>query len=338
VGGSSLLREWEKEWKLNFGGEEKDEVEGDDIEDLGSDEEDDEDEDEGRKRKKPKIASAPKKDVAKKPPPPPPQPIMGPDGNLIVPEKRKRGRPRKVQPLPALAVSQPASFPQLDLSAFSMPQSSFQTPQPQPQPTEAQPQPVQAQPQQNMGPQQYLLATFALVSFFNSPFSPPTPPASNHSGQSHSHSGHVLSGHSSSYMTPLPQMGWTLHDVIQICHLMVSAAVFLSIVLPWLPKSLHFSFTSSPMTPSRSPSSLASTLLPDRRGHPDEAEQIYATLGGQDIGLASAMKRLLTGKGPKRDVGFQRQGLEQRAWVRLGELCVAEGKLSFLTSTRGFDY
>ncbi|OBZ77745.1 hypothetical protein A0H81_02608 [Grifola frondosa] len=65
VGGPALLKEWEREWKERFGGEEKDEVEDDDA--AGSDDEDDgedtdgEDED-GRARKKAKVAKVQKKE------------------------------------------------------------------------------------------------------------------------------------------------------------------------------------------------------------------------------------------------------------------------------------
>ncbi|KIJ99084.1 hypothetical protein K443DRAFT_123378 [Laccaria amethystina LaAM-08-1] len=89
---------------LRFGGEEKDEVEGDDLE--GDDEEsDEEDGDEGdeelrRKRKRPKFPGVSKKALAERKTS---TPATG--GDSGVPEKRKRGRPRKVVPLPATAAT-----------------------------------------------------------------------------------------------------------------------------------------------------------------------------------------------------------------------------------------
>ncbi|KAG6846414.1 hypothetical protein H0H93_014089, partial [Arthromyces matolae] len=57
VGGPALLREWEREWKALFGGEEKDEVDGDDADadDDDSDDDMDDDEDGSRKRKRGKT-------------------------------------------------------------------------------------------------------------------------------------------------------------------------------------------------------------------------------------------------------------------------------------------
>ncbi|KAG6875808.1 hypothetical protein C0993_007352, partial [Termitomyces sp. T159_Od127] len=134
VGGPALLREWEREWKEMFGGEEKDEVEGEgelDADDDDSEEEGDDEEEGGRKRKRGKTSALSSPSAQAKAEKKEKKPVVGPDGT--VPEKRKRGRPRKVVPPPAVPTEQP-----------------------------------QPQPQQET-PQQYLLATFALFSFFNSP-------------------------------------------------------------------------------------------------------------------------------------------------------------------------
>ncbi|KAG6823018.1 hypothetical protein H0H93_004380, partial [Arthromyces matolae] len=103
VGGPALLREWEREWKALFGGEEKDEVDGDDADadDDDSDDDMDDDEDGSRKRKRGKTTpsssdSLPAIKVEKKEKKIPS--TVAADGT--VPEKRKRGRPRKVLPLP----------------------------------------------------------------------------------------------------------------------------------------------------------------------------------------------------------------------------------------------
>ncbi|KAL0578128.1 hypothetical protein V5O48_003871 [Marasmius crinis-equi] len=317
VGGPLLLQEWEREWRAKFGGEERDEVEGED-DDGGSDDEgsgdDDDDEDSGRKRKKPKLAPPPKKEPKeKKPPPPQPQPQVLPDGTVIMPEKRKRGRPRKVQPTVPAPGGQTLTFPAM-----------VQQPAAQQQPYAQQ---VVQQPQQS----QYLLAVFALFSFFNSPLSPSSPAAS----PNHSHTGTVLT-HDNAHVHQVAQ-GWTLHNVIQIFHLLVSALVFFSIVLPWLPSTKYFSlsYLSSLKTSyqerarTRSNSRVAasrSVLLRGalaKRGLPDEAAALHDALSG-DFSLGS----LFRFSSKEKTSSYQQQGLEQSAWVRLGELCVLEGETS----------
>ncbi|KAL0070309.1 hypothetical protein AAF712_002801 [Marasmius tenuissimus] len=323
VGGPALLEEWEREWRAKFGGPERDEVEGDE-DDGGSDDEgsgdDDDDDDGGRKRKKPKLAPPPKKEVKeKKPPPPQPQPQVLPDGTIIMPEKRKRGRPRKVQPNAPAPGGQTLTFPAM-----------------------AQQPPVQQQPyaQQTAQPQQsqYLLAVFALFSFFNSPFS-----SSSHASPNHSHTGTVLTHDTAPvhYVAP----GWTLHEVIQVFHLLVSALVFCSIVLPWLPSTKYFSlsYLSSLRTSyqehrrTRSNSRTTetrSTLLRAalaKRGSADEAATLHDALRG-DFSLTS-----LFGFAKKENnSSYQQKGLEQSAWVRLGELCVLEGETSIFNRALTF--
>jgi hypothetical protein len=225
VGGPALLKEWEREWKENFGGEERDEVEGEEAmpEPLSDGEEEDEadeeeDEEEGRSRKRAKLAGrgaegrkASEKDkrVTKKPMVGEMQVQMHTSGP-IVPEKRKRGRPRKVQQ---------SSMEMSDTSASSPPSDGS----------------VQMQMQGQ--PQQYLLATFALFSFFNSPLtSYPSPSAS------HSHSGSVLGHtHASVVVTDSHIYGW--RDLVQAFHMFVSALVLLSIVVPWLPRGAQWKRT-----------------------------------------------------------------------------------------------
>ncbi|KAG6917610.1 hypothetical protein DXG01_001841 [Tephrocybe rancida] len=195
VGGPALLREWEREWKEAFGGEEKDEVEGE-VDADGDDDEDDLDEDDdeegGRKRKRGKVASPQQEGAAQvKQEKKEKKIVLGPDGT--VPEKRKRGRPRKVVPLPA--PSPPAEVPA-------------------------------EQVQQQGTQQQYLLATFALFSFFNSPLT------SSSSTPTHVHTGSVLN----SSAVPLAvdtTGGWSLSYYLQIFHLLVSVVVLLSCVSNW---------------------------------------------------------------------------------------------------------
>ncbi|KAJ7573538.1 hypothetical protein C8J56DRAFT_1173570 [Mycena floridula] len=197
VGGSGLLREWEREWKENFGGEEKDEIQDEDLEEPEGGSEDDVDPDdevgEGRKRKKPRV-TAKKEPVVREKKPVVPQ---APTADGVIPEKRKRDRPRK-QALPPVPV-QPLAH---DVC-------------------------MQHQPiTQDSAHQQYLLATFALFSFFNSPLTSPS-----YSYSPHSTTGTVLSSH------PAIQAAWGWREAIQAFHLLVSFFVFVSIALPWLPVS-----------------------------------------------------------------------------------------------------
>ncbi|KAK7439376.1 hypothetical protein VKT23_017599 [Stygiomarasmius scandens] len=345
VGGPALLREWEREWREKFGGEEKDEVEGEDL--LEQDDDDDEegsgdedDEDEGtRKRKKPKVApvttSVKKEPKDRKPSTQTqPQPQLMPDGTVVVPEKRKRGRPRK-NPIPPAANSAAVPPP---IQAVDQPMSMSMYIQPQP--------PVQHQqpPPQGAQPAQYLLATFALFSFFNNPFTSSS--SSAHPPPNHTHSGVVVSPHHTAHLTEQWIWQWTMHDFIQTFHLLVSILVFCSIVLPWLPiPSKYFSLsylssslkavraqssTSSPTstttstTPGRPTkprsrsASLVAALSPARRGAPEEV----AILKGALNTSLSAMLKGLFGKPSKETIGFEQKGLEQRAWVRVGEIIV----------------
>jgi len=104
VGGPALLKEWEHEWREKFGGEEKDEIEGEEAEPMSEDEDGDEDgdgdDDDARAKKKAKIIKASKKEPAKKPPVAPHTGAGDALLSTVVPEKRKRGRPRKV-PIPS---------------------------------------------------------------------------------------------------------------------------------------------------------------------------------------------------------------------------------------------
>ncbi|EDR04636.1 uncharacterized protein LACBIDRAFT_304339 [Laccaria bicolor S238N-H82] len=234
VGGPALLKEWEREWRQRFGGEEKDEVEGDDIEgdDEESDEEDGDEGDEelGRKRKRPKFPGVPKKAVAERKAS---TPATG--GDSGVPEKRKRGRPRKAVPPPATAatvVSPLAPLPQTQPQDQTMLSSQEQWIQ------------VHQQQQQSQ-PQQYLLAVFALFSFFNSPLTSSSSRASGH----HQHTGTVLTSlhpplayapeiisqfaaPSSSPVVPGAD-GWGWKEYVQMFHLFVSIVVLASFVLSW---------------------------------------------------------------------------------------------------------
>ncbi|KAI0031337.1 hypothetical protein K488DRAFT_86933 [Vararia minispora EC-137] len=233
-------------------------------------------------------------------------------------EKRKRGRPRKT------ASDALASTP-MEVK------------------TETPPPPVVAQTQGGSTPQ-YLLAAFAFFSFFNPSLRSSSPPTTHHT-----HTGTVLSA-----APAHTQDGW---DFVGAFHLLVSALVFFSIVLPWVPKvglgmkvSLPSalarkirSFASPRSSASASTTSskavsppakaairnevdsfnrlaLLDALAPSARGAPDEPAQLRAALGVY-AGIFGVVVRVLgkVARGRRADRGIERLQLEQRAWVRLGE-------------------
>ena len=344
VGGPALLKEWEREWRERFGGEERDEIEDDDAagasddEDGDGDDSDGEDED-GRARKKAKLAKAAKKEKPYRPPPPPPVP--GVPG--VVPEKRKRGRPRKI-PLPPTPVS-------TDVSAAVTPA-----------PTTSQPIfPIeqvmhdafmQVKPEQTMQqsaqstPQQYLLAVFAFFSVFNSPLtSSHRSPAGSYE---HAHHGAVLTPHqpTATHVPTATSARYGVHEVVQAAHLLVSTLVFFYVLVPWLSGTLRqtnllskvasvFSrskcdapiistSTSSTLTKRNTlaRSVLLDALSPEARGSVDEPARLRSALG-ISTGVIGLLQSVI--KAARRDRGIELNQLEQRAWVRLGELTAFDG-------------
>jgi hypothetical protein len=151
-----------------------------------------------------------------------------------------------------------------------------------------------------------------------------------------------------------PGYGW--NDLIQAFHLLVSATLFFSIVVPWLPhnsrKSKFIAKLASPfiaiypayrmMTlsttstfsedsqeakqPSAGMDATRSTLLnalsPVSRGSETEAQLLRKALGISAglIGLCQGVS-----KAGKKHRGIELNQLEQRAWVRLGELVALDG-------------
>ncbi|KAJ7070326.1 hypothetical protein B0H15DRAFT_118618 [Mycena belliarum] len=198
VGGEQLLRAWEREWAARFGGPETDELGADGVappeDDGDEDDEESDDDGAGRKRKKPKVEPKPKPERK-----PPAAPAEGG-------EKKKRGRPRKVVPLPAATLPPP---PALSTSV-----------------------PLQTPAHVSPPPQQYLLAAFALFSFFaNANVSAPPPAHAGH------HAGHVLTR-----AGPAPVQGLSL---VQAFHLLASAAVLASVLVP-LGKSVYGRLRAAP--------------------------------------------------------------------------------------------
>lgn len=272
VGGAALIREWEKQWRARFGGEEKDEVEGEDDDCEGEDDEsEDEDGDEGdeegagRKRKRARLPNSSssiglKKADSKKEkkacaPLPPVVMLAGEQGGNPAPEKRKRGRPRKILPPPvtlepvATAVQSvaPGLLPAIVLQKEGSGMPKHDEPM-QTSPTETSP--GEWRQQQQQSPQQYLLAVFALFSFFNSPFTSLSSTGREHSSQNHHHTGKVLTPlypplvYSpeivSQFAQPSNLVGSTgaastvWKDFVQLFHLVVSILVLASFVGNWL--------------------------------------------------------------------------------------------------------
>ncbi|KAI0084767.1 hypothetical protein BDY19DRAFT_997497 [Irpex rosettiformis] len=311
VGGPALLREWEREWRDSFGGEEKDEIEGDDLAAASDDEDADEgdsdaDDEEGRVRKKVKVAKpsvVKKEKVAKAPPPPPTQ-----QQQAGMPEKRKRGRPRKV-PLPPV-VSAPITMQPMEGAVAQ-----------QPQPT-----------------QQYLLAAFAFFSVLNSPLA--TSFTRSHRHDNHSHHGQVLTGHPS--ILPNPSMetislnkSFGMHECVQAFHLLVSTLVFFYIVFPWFSRVVKGKVEGLGkmgkyvgLGRGYQRALLMDSLSPSSRGSPDEAKRLRYALGVK-TGVVGLMQGVI--KAARVDRGLEMNQLEQRAWVRLGELIAFDGSVSRAT-------
>ena len=199
-----------------FGGPEKDEIDNEGTEDV-SDDEDGDGEDDGdtseRARKKPKLEPA-KKEKRKIAPAAPTPTAPGAGVPIAVPgvgEKRKRGRPRKIQPNVPPPITPAASAMLVDpgQQGIVVPPTASQATQ----------------------PQQYLLAVFALFSFFNSPLTSTSQPVPH----DHTHQGSVLSHAASPVFSVQPAIGWTWNDITQAIHLLASLAIFVSIVIPWIP-------------------------------------------------------------------------------------------------------
>ncbi|KAI0336688.1 hypothetical protein GY45DRAFT_1376986 [Cubamyces sp. BRFM 1775] len=351
VGGPALLKEWEREWRDRFGGEEKDEIEYDDAgagsdDDEGEGDDSDGDDDEGRARKKAKVAKPPKKEKPYRPPPPPPVP--GVPG--AVPEKRKRGRPRKV-PLPPAPIAPAAPHPSAQATPATLSTVFSAEPSLQEQYMQAAPQPVVQSHQQPT--QQYLLAVFAFFSVFNSPLTASHRPQPSHH---QAHHGTVLTPFQPTE-TQVPvstSSGYGLHDVVQAAHLLVSTLVFFYVLVPWLSGTLRQSGVlarlSSAFSRSRSKevpvvsvadsrhkattrAALMEALSLSTRGSQDEPAHLRAALG-VTTGVLGLLQSVI--KAARRDRGIELNQLEQRAWVRLGELIAFDGSVGPTTRLQTF--
>ena len=341
VGGPALLKEWDREWRERFGGEEKDEIEDDDVaggsdDDEGDGDDSDGDEEEGRARKKAKVAKAAKKEKPYRPPPPPPVP--GVPG--AIPEKRKRGRPRKI-PLPPTPISTAAPSTSVTPASTNV-QPIFPADHPMPDmfmPVKTE---QMMQPQQP-ATQQYLLAVFAFFSVFNSPLASSN--RSPYAYHEHAHHGVVLTPHqpTATYVPVSPPTGYGLHELAQAAHLLVSTLVFFYVLVPWLSDALQKTSLRSRIvslfsgskheSPAVSASAIGNrneiarsilldALSPAARGSEDEPAQLCSALG-ITTGVIGLLQSVI--KAARRDRGIELNQLEQRAWVRLGELIAFDG-------------
>lgn len=335
-GAQPLLAEWDHEWAKKFGGPERDEIDNDAEAYEASDDEDGDGEDEGddseRARKKPKLAKAPaaKKDkqpttsVAAVAPTPITEGIPG-----AVPEKRKRGRPRKIQP----------GAPPPIIAAAPVLLSDPVSP------------PVQGDVAMQAQPQQYLLAVFALFSFFNSPFT------STGASHPHTHQGSVLS-HVADPTSVAATTVWSWGSAVQVIHLFASVLVLFTIIVPWLPlpgyvqrakimRLIPFSYLISngaltthegvePLSPPSSPDisdseSDADSTTTERTTRQEQGplSDALAQSGAQDerdalidaLGLGTGALGAVRSVFVRRSVNEGSDSeLERRAWVRLAEL------------------
>ncbi|EGO03583.1 hypothetical protein SERLA73DRAFT_101808 [Serpula lacrymans var. lacrymans S7.3] len=284
--------------------------------------------------------------------------MMSATAGMVVPEKRKRGRPRKNPPVPAppITASAPVMLsppPVAQEANISMMQQQMHS--------------------QGMPPQQYLLAVFALFSFFKSPL------ASSMSAQhTHTHSGSVLSDVTVKLPTSsiLSSEQWTWNNFVQVVHLVVSLLVFATIVFPWLPLprglrhtrlmrlvsfgtasrdtrgsarggfTTHISSTDALPTPPASPSASDTESDTDSsssteelhapshdnvhaanriagaiatKGLPEEMDHLVAALGLGHGVFGLARGTFTMGRKRSKDKSVDRE-LVRRAWIRLGEL------------------
>ena len=161
-------------------------------------------------------------------------------------------------------------------------------------------------------------------------------------------------------------LGYPTPDLIQAFHLFVSTMVLFYIVMPWLSDMLKRHQSSSilsnltsfftrphahlPSTPTPAPPQITSqiakpsaeevqqiapvidtpeiqnlveALAPCKRGTDDEAVVLRRCLG-VSTGVLGLMQGVI--KAARHDRGIELDQLEQRAWVRLGELVAFDGQ------------
>ncbi|KAH8830111.1 hypothetical protein DL96DRAFT_1783553 [Flagelloscypha sp. PMI_526] len=335
VGGPALVQKWEHEWRA-YRRARALMLEAED----GSDDDADSDEENGRKRKKVKTEPTAPKIPADK------SSSGSASSNGSQPEKRKRGRPRK-NPLPSAAP--PATAPIQSghpthlntaqvpgiLNANTLMNMAMEV-DPNVMSAFVQPPPQSSAPQ-------YMMATFALFSFFNSPIHHiyhfrVTPFARYYSSTGHVLTAPKAAGFDLSSLTwndsrsslPPPRISPRLHEH---CTAMGSIAV------------LKFIEPTQALTPllncsSRIASVLTASLLDSVRGAEDEAARLRIALGTVPDGLLSQVTRItsLFASHSGEEHRYEHRSLTQRAWVRLGELAVLADEDSVSNYSRLYTY
>ena len=338
-----------------FGGPEKDEIDNEGAEEASDDEDGDgdgEDDGDGSERARKKHKTEPSKKEKRKIAPATEAVALG-----VVGEKRKRGRPRKIQPNipPPITPAAPVSLTDPAQQGIVVPPSASQSGQ----------------------PQQYLLAVFALFSVFNSPLTSTSQPVSHH----HPHQGSVLSHATPSAFSAQPAIGWTWNDAVQVIHLLTSLVVFVSIVIPWIPvprkanqsrlmqlmpfaSLMYQAHASSPRETSDLPTPPDSPRVSDSDSEPDSSSTEYTVRATKEVSNPLVDALSSRGTGDELDnllsalnvsagwLGMVRGSVgvihvqhgfetrrERRAWTRLAELIVlSAGKISMSVRWQVYNY
>lgn len=139
-----------------------------------------------------------------------------------------------------------------------------------------------------------------------------------------------------------------MNEFVQAFHLLVSTLVFFYVVVPWLTGALRRNRASDVLQKLRSsfvrvhrsnteavemqPSTpgvqayqralLMDALSPASRGSADEATRLRRALGVSS-GVYGLLQSII--KAARIDRGLEMNQLQQRAWVRLGELIAFDG-------------
>ncbi|KAI5996447.1 hypothetical protein F5J12DRAFT_853575 [Pisolithus orientalis] len=286
--GETVLTQWEMEWVKKYGGPERDEIDNAGVEEA-SDEEDGDDDDDGseRARKKPKVECPPQKKEKRKIAPAVPATMQdtAAAAALVAPP-----------PVSASATSILLTGPNVASHGQAVSQTASQFAQ----------------------PQQYLLAVFALISFFNSPLTT-----------------------SMSAKQYRPTHEGVVFDSVEAIHLLASALVIFSIVLTWIPlptrwsqsrilRFVPFRFVISQPNVSDSDSEAGSSsnegtctrwnplfLTLNSKGSKDEYQKLIDVLE-VNLGVAGLFRGAI-GLWSPRDSEHR---LKRQAWMRLAELIV----------------
>lgn len=314
VGGSALLARWDAEWLAKFGGEEADEVQDSDENDEGDEDGSDEDDEGGSGAPKKKVKVVKEKEIKPKKTPDDTTGaagagVIGPNGDVI--GKRKRGRPRKVQPAPPVPVINGAAvIPSAVATGEQKPAS------------------------QNGGT--YLLGVFLFFSFFKSDGSSSSS-ASAYASAASTHAGTVLTAspypNSTAFAASLnaaANTGWTWVDFMHTLHTVISFLLLVALFLPFIPSL----FRPKPLTPEEQAERQAGIKLALEQGGASRKKLAVALgqserVGVMDVALEGSRWirgwMMPWGNGAAQDGDRASLVLEKDAWVRMAELDLSSG-------------